>query len=108
MKMNYSNAMMINSLGKNYQMKQQLNSSKSNYLIAGILTGFVVGGTIYYFYCNKQIETITANMRRQLEINNQLYAQWQKVSQQLNLELEKQSLAKDSESSLVIKDSPSK
>jgi len=46
MKMNYSNAMLLNSLSENCQMKQQLKSSNSNYLIVGILTGFVVGGVL--------------------------------------------------------------
>ena len=75
MKMNYSNAMMINSLGKNYQMKQQLNSSKSNYLIAGILTGFVVGGIIYlipYNHTRNIISNLTnQNLKLRLENESQ-------------------------------------
>lgn len=65
MKMNYSNAKMISSLGKNYQMKQQLNSSNSNYFIAGILTGIVVGGVLIYYFQYKHTRTLISNMTNQ-------------------------------------------
>lgn len=64
MKMNYSNSMMINSLGKNYQMKQQLKSSNGNYLIAGIISGIVVGGILYFIHY-KHTRTLISNMTNQ-------------------------------------------
>ena len=63
--MNYSNAIMIDSLGKNYQMKQQLKSSNSNYLIVGILTGFVVGGVLINYIQYKHTRTIISNLTNQ-------------------------------------------
>ena len=57
--------MMISSLGKNYQMKQQLNSSNSNYFIAGILTGIFVGGVLIYYIQYKHTRTLISNMTNQ-------------------------------------------
>ncbi len=65
MKMNYSNAMIVNHLTSNYQLKQNVKSSNSNYLIAGILTGIVVGGVIVYFIQYNHTQTIISNIRKQ-------------------------------------------
>jgi hypothetical protein len=78
MKMNYSNAMMINTLAKNYQMKQQLNSSNSNYFLAGILSGIVVGGALYYYrykYTSAIISNLTnQNLKLRLENESQRFS----------------------------------
>ena len=64
MKMNYSNAMLLNSLSESYQMKQQLNGSKTKYLIAGFLSGIVICGAIY-FIRNKHTNAIISNFNNQ-------------------------------------------
>ena len=64
MKMNYSNAMLLNSLSESYQMKQQLNGSKIKYLIAGVLSGIVICGVIY-FNRNKHTNAVISNLKNQ-------------------------------------------
>ena len=75
MKMNYSNAMMINSLGKNYQMKQQIQNVNSNYLVAGIFAGIIVGGAVYliqYKHTRNIISNLTnQNLKLRLENESQ-------------------------------------
>ena len=65
MKMTYSSTLMINSLGKNYKMKQQIQNVNTNYLIAGILTGIFVGGVLIYFIQYKHTRTQISNMTNQ-------------------------------------------
>ena len=89
MKMNYSNAMIIESLGKNYQMKQQLRSSNVNYLIAGICAGIFVGGVLYFIQ-DLHTSKIISNLKNQ---NSKLYMENERQRKSIN-ELTKQSIVK--------------
>ena len=89
MKINYSNAMIIESLGKNYQMKQQLRSSNVNYLIAGICAGIFVGGVLYFIQ-DLHTGKIISNLKNQ---NFKLNLENERQRKSIN-ELTKQSIVK--------------
>ena len=91
MKLNYSNKLLLESISRSYDIQQADNTKKIIFTILGVAAGAIVTAYFLTSHQRKVIDQITANLQKQIEINNQLRVQNQSNQQRINNELLKQS-----------------
>jgi hypothetical protein len=100
MKLNYSNKELLSTLSKSYDNKKAENKKLIVFSVIGAVAGAIVTAYFLTYHQRKRMKEMASNLKRQADINNQLFIHNQTTQQELNSALMKQSefadAAKDS------------
>jgi hypothetical protein len=91
MKLNYSNKHLLSSLSKSYDIKKADKKKLIVFSFIGAAAGAIVTAYFLTYHQRKRMKEMASNLKRQADINNQLFINNQNTQQELNNALMKQS-----------------